>query len=76
VTIWITPERFSKVVLKKFCKSHIPACFYVRIDYLIGPIRAGSSAVEQLAFNQLAEGSIPSPRTTSMVVNFAQVAQW
>lgn len=27
------------------------------------PIRAGSSAVEQLAFNQLVEGSIPSPRT-------------
>ncbi len=33
------------------------------------PIRAGSSAVEQLAFNQLVEGSIPSPRTMLMAVS-------
>ena len=30
------------------------------------PISAGSSAVEQLAFNQLVEGSNPSPRTMLM----------
>jgi hypothetical protein len=28
------------------------------------PVCAGSSVVEQLAFNQLVEGSTPSPRTT------------
>ena len=27
------------------------------------PMSAGSSVVEQLAFNQLVEGSTPSPRT-------------
>ncbi len=49
---------------------HIPTCVKLKNLYLTPPIRAGSSAVEQLAFNQLAEGSIPSPRTIFRMIHF------
>ena len=59
--------KFQEGLVKK--SLHCPpfsACQRKKGEYLPSPIRAGSSAVEQLAFNQLAEGSIPSPRTTQM----------
>ncbi len=58
------PRQSSFTCLQKVAPSPNSNLHTLAFGLANWPVCAGSSVVEQLAFNQLVEGSTPSPRTT------------